>query len=48
MVNDAVVNNSNNGTANGANEAVNQAATSPIVKTFALTVKRVQTIDTDD
>lgn len=48
MVNGAVANNSNNGAVNGANEAVNEAATSPIVKTFTLTVKRVQTIETDD
>ena len=48
MVNAAVANNSNNVAANGANEAVNEAATSQVVKTFALTVKRVQTIETDD
>ena len=49
MVNGAVVNNSNasvvNETVNGANaEAVNQST----IKTFTLTVKRVQVIDTDD
>ena len=48
MVNATVANNSNNNssseTANGANEAAN----SQVVKTFALTVKRVQTIETDD
>lgn len=48
MVNATVANNSNNVVANGANEAVNEAATSQVVKTFALTVKRVQTIETDD
>ena len=57
MVNAAVANNSNNvaaaKAANGANneavtEAANNTATSQVVKTFALTVKRVQVIDTDD
>ena len=47
-LNATVANNSNNvavaEAANGANEAVN----SQVVKTFALTVKRVQTIETDD
>lgn len=47
-LNATVANNSNNVVANGANEAVNEAATSQVVKTFALTVKRVQTIETDD
>lgn len=48
MVNDASVNNSN---AVAAAEAANgnvETATSQVVKTFALTVKRVQTIETDD
>ena len=48
MVNATVANNSNNmavaEVANGANEAANAS----VVKTFALTVKRVQTIETDD
>ena len=47
-LNATVANNSNNvavaETANGVNEAAN----SQVVKTFALTVKRVQTIETDD
>lgn len=47
-LNATVANNSNNvavvEAANGANEAAN----SQVVKTFALTVKRVQTIETDD
>ena len=47
-LNATVANNSNNVVANGANEDVNEAATSQVVKTFALTVKRVQTIETDD
>ena len=47
-LNATVANNSNNVVANGANEAVNEAANSQVVKTFALTVKRVQTIETDD
>lgn len=48
MVNATVVNNSNNvATAEAAN-GVNEAANSQVVKTFALTVKRVQTIETDD
>ena len=47
-LNAAVANNSNNVASNGANEAVNEAANSQVVKTFALTVKRVQTIETDD
>ena len=48
MVNATVANNSNNVASNGANEAVNETANSQVVKTFALTVKRVQTIETDD
>ena len=47
-LNATVANNSNNIASNGANEAVNEAANSQVVKTFALTVKRVQTIETDD
>lgn len=47
-LNATVANNSNNVVANGANEAVNEAVNSQVVKTFALTVKRVQTIETDD
>lgn len=47
-LNATVANNSNNVVANGANEAVNETANSQVVKTFALTVKRVQTIETDD
>ena len=47
-LNATVANNSNNvavvEAANGANETAN----SQVVKTFALTVKRVQTIETDD
>ena len=45
IVNATVANNSNNVASNGAN---NEAANSQVVKTFALTVKRVQTIETDD
>lgn len=49
MVNANVVNNSN---ALAAAEAVNgtktEAVNQPIIKTFTLTVKRVQVIDTDD
>ena len=48
MVNAAVANNSNNVAAAEAANGVNEAATSQVVKTFALTVKRVQTIETDD
>ena len=48
MVNATVANNSNNVASNGANEAANEATTSQVVKTFAPTVKRVQTIETDD
>ena len=48
MVNATVANNSNNmAVAEAANGANNEAATSQVVKTFALTVKRVQTIETD-
>lgn len=47
-LNATVANNSNNVASNGTNEAVNEAANSQVVKTFALTVKRVQTIETDD
>lgn len=43
-LNAIVVNNSNNVASNGANKAAN----SQVVKTFAVTVKRVQTIETDD
>ena len=48
VINATVANNSNN---NGASEAANgnvETANSQVVKTFALTVKRVQTIETDD
>lgn len=56
MVNATVANNSNNvavaEAANDANEAANGAnnetANSQVVKTFALTVKRVQTIETNE
>ena len=48
MVNATVANNSNNVAAAEAANGVNEAATSQVVKTFALTVKRVQTIETDD
>ena len=49
IVNAAVTNNSNNvATAEAANGANNEVATSQVVKTFALTVKRVQTIETDE
>lgn len=37
-----------NGMNNSNPSAVNEAANSQVVKTFALTVKRVQTIETDD
>lgn len=46
-LNAIVANNSNNVVTNGANGA-NEAANASVVKTFALTVKRVQTIETDD
>ena len=49
MVNVTVANNSNNVAATeAANGTNNEAANSQVVKTFALTVKRVQTIETDD
>ena len=49
MVNATVANNSNNvAAAEAANGANNEAANASVVKTFALTVKRVQVIDTDD
>lgn len=48
VINATVANNSNNVVTNGAvAEDVNSAA-NQTVKTFALTVKRVQTIETDD
>lgn len=42
------VNNSNPSASNGANNEAANGAASQTIKTFALTVKRVQTIDTDD
>ena len=48
MVNATVANNSNNVAAAEAANGNVEAATSQVVKTFALTVKRVQTIETDD
>ena len=49
IVNATVANNSNNvAVAEAANGANNEAANASIVKTFALTVKRVQTVETDD
>ena len=49
MVNATVANNSNNNSASeAANGANNEVANVSVVKTFALTVKRVQTIETDD
>ena len=49
MVNATVANNSNNmAVAEATNGANNEVANSQVVKTFALTVKRVQTIETDD
>lgn len=48
MVNATVANNSNNVAAAEAANGANKAANSQVVKTFALTVKRVQTIETDD
>ena len=45
MVNANVANNSNNIASNGA---VNEVANQPTIKTFALTIKRVQVIETDD
>lgn len=47
-LNATVANNSNNVAVVEAANGNNEAANSPIVKTFALTVKRVQTIETDD
>ena len=48
MVNASVANNSNNMAVAEATNGTNEAANSQVVKTFALTVKRVQTIETDD
>ena len=47
-LNATVANNSNNVAVAEAANGVNEAANSQVVKTFALTVKRVQTIETDD
>ena len=47
-LNATVANNSNNVAATEAANGNVEAATSQVVKTFALTVKRVQTIETDD
>ena len=48
-LNATVANNSNAvAAAEAANGANNEAANASVVKTFALTVKRVQTIETDD
>lgn len=48
-VNANVVNNSNaSAAAEAANGTNNEAANQPTIKTFTLTVKRVQVIDTDD
>lgn len=48
-LNATVANNSNNiAAAEAANGANNEGANASVVKTFALTVKRVQTIETDD
>ena len=48
-LNATVANNSNNvAVAEAANGVNNEAANSQVVKTFALTVKRVQTVETDD
>ena len=48
-LNATVANNSNNmAVVEAANGANNEAANASVVKTFALTVKRVQTIETDD
>lgn len=48
-VNANVVNNSNASAVNEtASKATNEAANQPTIKTFTLTVKRVQVIDTDD
>lgn len=49
MVNATVANNSNNNSASEAANGTNtEVANASVVKTFALTVKRVQTIETDD
>ena len=49
MVNATVANNSNNNSASEvANGANTEVANASVVKTFSLTVKRVQTIETDD
>ena len=47
-LNATVANNSNNVAAAEVANGVNEVANSQVVKTFALTVKRVQTIETDD
>lgn len=47
-LNATVVNNSNNVAVAEAANGANEAANSQVVKTFVLTVKRVQTIETDD
>ena len=47
-LNATVANNSNNVAVAEAANGVNEAANSQVVKTFALTVKRVQTYETDD
>lgn len=47
-LNATVANNSNAVAAAEAANGVNEAANSQVVKTFALTVKRVQTIEADD
>lgn len=47
-LNATVANNSNNVAAAEAANGINETATSQVVKTFALTVKRVQTFDNDD
>lgn len=49
-INNATVanNSNNNGAATAVNEAANEAVNQPTIKTFTLTVKRVQVIDTDD
>lgn len=49
IVNANVVNNSNASAVNEtASKATNEAINQPTIKTFTLTVKRVQVIDTDD
>ncbi len=47
-LNATVANNSNNVAVVEAANGANEAATSQVVKTFALTVKRVQTFENDD